>query len=785
MPDHPSKPATTLVEERSAAVGDAVVATDLEGRIEFFDPGAEHLFERSRANALGSSLSRLWQGIVEGDRTFHAEVTIKRRIDDEGRSIGACAVFRDVTVRKQVEEALRYRAAFDRVVTELSTDFIKLAPGEIDAGINRALQMIGEFSSVDRSYVFLYDDTRKLMTNTHEWCAPGIEPQMQRIRDIPVEALGWINERILRHETVHVPRIADLPPEAEAIRAECLAQGIQSFVGVPLISGGECIGALGFDAVARSRWSEDNITTLKLAAFAIADAVVRKQADEKLRASEEKLRRILESSPDAIALTDLEGRIIDCNQATLDLLGLGSHEQAVGVDTLSFFEDQPYAEARLAEIRRVGVNKNTEHWIAGREGKRFLCEISASVIQDPGGEPTTLVAIAKDITARRQAEEERARLEEQLHQARKMEAIGRLAGGVAHDFNNVLCAIIGNAALSLDQLQVGDPLHELLDEISRAAERAADLTKQLLAFSRRQIIEPKVINLSILIDRLQVMLVRLIGEDINLRTDTAGDLGLIRADPSQIEQVVLNLVLNARDAMPGGGDLQLSTANVMFGEGEPRPHVLLAVRDTGCGMSPEVQARIFEPFYTTKELGQGTGLGLATVFGIVEQAGGKIEVSSTPGEGSVFRVYLPRLSDAAEASAGEPSSPTRVVGGRETILVVEDDEMVRSLAVRMLERLGYTILSASSAAQALVTAESHPGPIHLLFTDIVMPRMNGRELARRLTSSRTSLRTLYTSGYTQDVIGHHGILDQDVQYLAKPYSLATLAARVRQVLDQR
>ena len=371
-----------------------------------------------------------------------------------------------------------------------------------------------------------------------------------------------------------------------------------------------------------------------------------------------------------------------------------------------------------------------------------------------------------------------------------MEAIGQLAGGVAHDFNNVLCAITGNAELALHDLPDKNPLRESLEEIAKAAERAADLTRQLLAFSRKQVIKPKSINLSDLIESLHTMLVRLIGEDIILRTVPRKGLGQVRVDPNQIEQIVLNLAINARDAMPNGGELLIETANVLLDEDYCQlhakiisgPYVMLAVSDTGCGMTAETRKKIFEPFFTTKELGQGTGLGLATVFGIVEQNDGVIEVYSEPEKGSSFKVYFPRVANQT-SNLKDLKTPVPT-GGQETVLVVEDEEIVRNMVVKVLKRLGYQVLSASSGDKALGLAESYNNPIDLLLTDVIMPHMNGRQLAGKLSESRPDIKVLYASGYTHNVIAHHGVLSEGVEFITKPYSLDRLSSRVREVLDK-
>ncbi len=390
----------------------------------------------------------------------------------------------------------------------------------------------------------------------------------------------------------------------------------------------------------------------------------------------------------------------------------------------------------------------------------------------------------------RRAYEELAQTQSQLTQAQKMEAVGRLAGGIAHDFNNLLMVIMGRAGLLLGSLKLGDPLRQGIDLIQEAAGRAADLTRQLLAFSRKQVLQPASLDLNGVIANLEQMLGRLIGEDVSLVTTLDPALGHVRADPSQIEQVIMNLVVNARDAMPQGGRLSIETSNVeldaahvrQHAGAHPGPHVMLAVGDTGVGMPSEVQAHIFEPFFTTKEPGEGTGLGLATVYGIVKQSEGYIEVDTEPGRGTTFRIYLPRV-DEAPAPARPTAALAQVPHGTETILLVEDEEGVRTLARDVLRANGYTVLDTQHGGEALLACERHAGPIELLMTDVVMPQMSGRELAERLAPLRPEMKVLYMSGYTDDAVVRHGVLDLGTAFLQKPFTPDTLARKVRDVLD--
>jgi signal transduction histidine kinase len=392
--------------------------------------------------------------------------------------------------------------------------------------------------------------------------------------------------------------------------------------------------------------------------------------------------------------------------------------------------------------------------------------------------------------ATQRAYEELSETQEQLTQARKMEAIGRLAGGIAHDFNNLLTVLIGRSQLLLRRLGAQDPIRSDIELMEQTADRAADLTRQLLAFSRKQVLQPAVLDLNAVVTNMAEMLRRLIGEDIALVTALDPTLGSVKADPGQIEQLVMNLVANARDAMAKGGRLTLETANAELDgvyarhhvDVHPGPHVMLAVSDTGIGMTPETQAHIFEPFFTTKGPGVGTGLGLATVYGIVKQSGGHIWVYSEPERGTTFRIYLPRVEEAIDPLAPRPDLPERTQG-HETILLVEDELAVRNLVRDVLRARGYTVLEAQHGREALLICERHSGPIHLLLTDVVMPEMSGRELVNRLAPRRPTMSVIYMSGYTDTAVAQDGVLDAGTTFLQKPFTPAALARKIRQVLD--
>lgn len=453
-------------------------------------------------------------------------------------------------------------------------------------------------------------------------------------------------------------------------------------------------------------------------------------------------------------------------------------------------EDRDRVSAAILESARTLETFYCEfRVILPRQGLRWRwSQAQPERIADGG---TLWHGIIIDITERKLTEQQNLKLQEQLLQAMKMEAVGRLAGGVAHDFNNLLTAIAGNAALALREPDLTTLARDALFDIGRAADSAAALTRQLLAFSRKQLIEPKVLDPNALILKLRRMLVRLLGEDIELTTHFAQPLDAIEMDEGQFEQILMNLAVNARDAMPLGGKLTIETANVEL-DAEYRTHhaelsdstrfVMVAVSDTGHGIDETVKAHLFEPFFTTKDKGKGTGLGLATIYGVVKQAGGSVDVSTEVGCGTTFKIYLPSVVGHAAAEEVE-SANTETPGGHETILLVEDEVIVRRLAIRVLSRLGYEVLHAKDGASAISLVERHAGPIHLLLTDVVMPGMSGPEMVEKIVKLRPEILVLYTSGYSENAISRHGVLNAGISFLPKPYVPHILATRIRQVLE--
>jgi two-component system, cell cycle sensor histidine kinase and response regulator CckA len=520
----------------------------------------------------------------------------------------------------------------------------------------------------------------------------------------------------------------------------------------------------------------------------VHDITERKRAEEIVKASEEKYRALVETTDTGYLITDKEGKVIDANREYVRLTGHSELGEILGrsvIEWTAAHEKQKGAEAVARCVKDGFIRDLVIDYVDG-ENRITPVEINAKVTR--GGGSLRIISLCRDISDRKRAEEMRLQLK--LTQAQKMESIGRLAGGVAHDFNNLLTVMNGYAALLSRQLAVRDPLRRYALEIGEAGRHAASLTSQLLAFSRKQAIVPRAINLNTVLANVERMLQRLIGEDIELVSSLAPHLGLVMADPDQIHQIIMNLAVNARDAMPKGGKFEIITAEVELDEtaaaahpdAAPGRYVQLTVTDTGTGMTEEVRWRIFEPFYTTKEQGKGTGLGLSMVFGIVRQHEGWIDVKSEPGRGSTFRIHLPRIDGGSKADEAKPAA-ANVSHGDETVLIVEDHQAVRGLARRILEEHGYQVLEAASGAEAHAVASRHAGEIDLLLTDVVMPGMDGYLLSEEMRDLRPNLRTILMSGYGADLIAHRDALASGLAYIQKPFRPEELATKVREILD--
>ena len=666
--------------------------------------------------------------------------------------------------RLAAERGLRSRDAILEAISRTAARM--LAEPEWETSAPELLRSLGEAVGASRAYVFENATAPagdRVTTQRFEWTAAGVAPELENevLQEMSFTAVGLERVELLgSRDEVFAGNVAEFPVSERAFFA---AQGIRSIMTVPIFASGEWWGFIGFDDCERERdWTASEVEALRLAGSLVSAAVERQRSETVFREHEQKLRAIFESALDAILVLDDERTIVDANPAACELFGRSRRDLVGGRIDAFLPEDQlPTVEQDWDEVRADAATLS-DRVIVRRDGSTRQVEGAVR----PNFLPGLHAAFIRDVT-------ERKRLEADLLGAQKLESIGRLAGGVAHDFNNLLTAITGYSSLLLERAKDDAELAHDLGEIHRASERAAQLTRQLLAFGRRQVLQPRAVDLNQVLAETGSLLQRLLGEHVELELRPAPGLGTVRVDAGQIEQVIVNLAVNARDAMPDGGRLTISTREL---EVDGVDVVELEVRDTGIGMDAETRAQIFEPFFTTRAT--GSGLGLASVHGIVLQSDGEVSVESEPGLGSSFRVRLPRVSEPAVAQA--PKTPSTRRQGSETILLVEDENVVRALAQRVLERCGYTVLACADGAEALRVAEGEEH-IDLLLTDVVMPGLRGHEVAERVTASRPGVKVLYMSGYADEALLGRAAIDQRA-LIEKPFAVDALAERVREAL---
>jgi len=687
-------------------------------------------------------LSFDWEILRKDGVKRFIESSVSMIRDSKGGGIGFRGIVRDITNRKQVEDTLRESEKRYRQVIENATEIIY---------------------SIDTKGNFTYGNPADL------------------------KATGFSLEELRQYNYQDLV----VPEHREGITSIYIKQFRErqatTYVEFPFFNkSGEII------------WFGQNASLViedgKVVGFHIIarDITERKRAEEELKKSEERFRELYDNAPVGYFEYNSQGRITSVNRTELEMLGY-TLEEMIGHPLWKFVaEEGTVRQQILGKIAgTIPPARSLERTYQRKDGTLLPVLIEDRLLRDENGKITGVRSTIQDITDRKRAEEEKAVLQEQLRQSQKIEAIGRLAGGIAHDFNNLLTVIKGYSQLSLIELKEDVPLRGNIEEIKKASEKAADLTRQLLAFSRRQILETRVLDLNTVLRDMDKMLHRLIGEDIELITLLADDLGRVKTDPGWVEQIIMNLAVNARDAMPSVGKLTIETANVELDGAyalnhiavTPGRYVMLSVSDTGVGMTPEVRQQVFEPFFTTKEKGKGTGLGLSTVYGIVKQSGGNIWVYSEPGKGTTFKIYLPRVDEPLVELKGEVTKE-ELPRGDETILVVEDEEDLLKLAERILSRQGYTVLQTSSTSKAVEICKERTQPIHLILTDVVMPQMSGRELVEQCRKIREDFKILYMSGYTDNTIVHHGVLAEGLNYIQKPFTVDGLARKVREVLDK-
>ena len=701
----------------------------------------------------------------------------------DGSVGGICGTVHDITVRHEAEAALRRRVEIEGALARISS---VLASGAADA-LDQTLQVIGPLLATSRAGIYLFSDDRRSLAAAHEWCAPGVASLRSRLQGVPVERLPWWLGQVNAGDAIRYADVDELPDSAQKEKAFFVAHGVRSVVALPLEGRDPVSGFLGLHSHAPRRWTDPEIELLRLVARTVATELERRRAEERLRF----LSRAVEQSPASIMITDLTGAIVYVNPKFCAVTGYRSDEVLgrnprllqSGVHPPSFYEE-------LWRTITAGQEWRGELRNRRKSGETFLEVVAISPVVGMDGEVTHFVAVKEDVTESRV-------LQKKFEESQKMEAVGRLAGGIAHDFNNVLTAIGGHARLMLDEVTPTHPLRDDVEEIVSASDRAAGVIRQLLLFSRRASSNPTVVDLKHAVDGIRRMLKRLLGEDVRLLVEAVGEASAVRADRSQIDQILMNLVINARDAMPAGGTLQIQLERVELRPEDveerealrPGPHVRLSVADTGTGIEPEVQEHLFEPFFTTKDPGKGTGLGLATVFGMVRENDGHIEVQSDLGRGSTFTIYFPEVPLLSTGPVMGPPGEAGAPGGSEpestdrapVVLVAEDESAVRALVRRVLIRQGYEVLEACDGAEAEYVSDTYNGRIDLLLTDTVMPGLRGPEVARRLNMSRPELSILFMSGYTFDEATVHTIPD-GAPFLAKPFTPEALHRAVQDAL---
>jgi PAS domain S-box-containing protein len=702
--------------------------------------------------------------------------------DSSGTVISYDGLIRDITERRQAEDEIRLNTSRLQSLVSILQHRFDSVQNFLDYALDEAISLTG--SKIGYIY-FYHEDRREFVLNT--WSKDVMKEctitKPQTCYEL--NKTGIWGEAVRQGKEIIVNNFQAAHPLKKGY-PEGHAK-LYKYMTVPVFSGYKIVAVVGV-ANKAADYNDTDVLQLTLLMDSVWKVVEQNKAVELHRALSSRHEALLSAIPDIIMEVDINKIYTWTNQAGIEFFG----EDVIGKNAAFYFEGEQETYQTVQPL--FNGNENivyVESWQRRKDGQKRLLAWWCRVLKDERGNVTGALSSARDITGQKMAEKEKEKLQEQLNQAQKMEAIGQLAGGVAHDFNNMLNIILGYSQIALMKIESSGPLYTNIQEVMNAARRSADLVRQLLAFARKQTIAPKALELNDAVAGMLNMLRKLIGEDIDLLWMPAANLWRVKMDPVQVDQLLANLVVNSRDSISGVGKITIETGKAEFDDAYCVMHtgfvagkyVLLAVSDNGCGMDKETCEKIFEPFFTTKKFGEGTGMGLATVYGIVKQNNGFVNVYSEPGKGTTFKIYLPRHGEE-EAAIDEPSAHAEPLTGMETVLLVEDNEALLKMGAMMLEELGYAVLIAGSPNEAIKLVEQYADDIHLVLTDVVMPDMSGRDLQKRLSTLRPDIKYLFMSGYTANVIAHRGILDEGVHFLQKPFLMNDLAARVREALEK-
>ncbi len=689
---------------------------------------------------------------------------------------------------------LKNSLQLEKSLTTLAIRFIQAPVEEIDEMITSGLKTLCEYFEADRAYLYFFARKGTVLNKSHEYLCQGVKEKIARHEKVDNEDFSWFVKALKRSSHLAVTDIEQLPVEASTLKSIWKVEEVKSLFIVPLMLNDAIVGFIGLDFLKkRDMWPGFTEHTLLSAGLIFLNALERKRYKEHLRRSEGRIKMLFERSADVIYVTTPEGKILDMNPAGVKLLGYNSLNEVLKLNVNDLYWNVDDRKKFRKAISKKGFVKDFEIELKNREGRKIVVMVTASAVTNEQGKVVAYEGIMRDVTEKKQ-------LEHQLFQAQKMESIGLLTGSIAHDFNNILTAVNGYAEMIRRGLPPDHPQQVYVQNILRSGRRAENLIRQLLAFSRKQIIEPRVININQIIDDLKKMLRQLISEDIELQTELAENILPIKADPGQIEQVLVNLIINSRDALNQIRDarhkklIKVQTRQVSLDEEFVERHpgsrtgdfIRISISDNGVGIPLEIQSKIFEPFFTTKGEGKGTGLGLSTVYGIIKQNEGSIYLESEPGRGATFHIYWPVSEEREETSQKDDTSEVSTKA-EEYILVVEDDPDVRELACTFLTNLGYKVFEAENGAKALELIEGQQllEKIDLVFSDMVMPIMGGDQLAEEIKARNPNIKILLTSGYTDSQLMKTGLISKGYHFLHKPYTIQQMAKKVRRILDNQ